>query len=74
MSLSYAHWTEDYTGGSAYAEFKEHEIGTITKGKLADIAMPSPDIFDVTVDALPVTRIYLTIVGGDIVRNAGQSM
>jgi predicted amidohydrolase YtcJ len=63
---------EAYTRGSAYAEFKEQEKGTITKGKLADIAVLSQDIFDVPVDALPATHSILTIVGGKIVHDANQ--
>ena len=61
-----------YTRGSAYAEFQEQEKGTITKGKLADIAVLSQDIFDVPVDALPATHSILTIVGGKIVHDANQ--
>lgn len=61
-----------YTRGSAYAEFQEQEKGTITKGKLADIAVLSQDIFTVSVDALPATHSILTIVGGKIVYDANQ--
>ncbi len=55
-----------YTSGSAYAEMKEREKGTIAKGMLADLAVLSQDIFEVPPPALPETRSVLTIVGGKI--------
>ena len=58
-----------YTYGSAYAEFKENEKGTLTKGKLADLAVLSQDIFTIAADKLPETESVLTFVGGKIVYN-----
>jgi hypothetical protein len=60
-----------YTHGSAFAEFTEQDKGTITPGKLADIAVLSQDIFTVPVDTLPATESILTLVGGNIVYDAG---
>ena len=56
-----------YTYGSAYAEFKEDEKGTLMKGKLADLAVLSQDIFNVSPDKLPSTESVLTFIGGKIV-------
>jgi predicted amidohydrolase YtcJ len=56
-----------YTSGSAYAEMKEREKGTIAKGMLADLAVLSQNIFEVPPPALPETRSVLTIVGGKVV-------
>ena len=56
-----------YTNGSAYAEFKEREKGTLTAGKLADLAVLSQDIFSVPLDALPQTISVMTIIDGKIV-------
>ena len=56
-----------YTSGSAYAEMKEREKGTIAKGMLADMAVLSQDIFEVPPPALPETQSVLTIVGGKVV-------
>ncbi len=61
---------EAYTRGSAFAEFEERDKGTITQGRLADIAVLSQDIFTVPVDALPATGSILTLVGGKIVYDA----
>jgi predicted amidohydrolase YtcJ len=59
-----------YTFGSAYAEFAESEKGTLTKGKLADLAVLSQDILTVPVPGLPKTQSLLTIVSGKIVYDA----
>lgn len=56
-----------YTFGSAFAEFAEHEKGTIAKGKLADLAVLSQDIFTTQPPELPSTTSVLTIIGGKIV-------
>jgi predicted amidohydrolase YtcJ len=58
-----------YTRGSAYAEFAEHEKGTLAPGMLADLAVLSQDIFTVPVQALPATTSVLTLVGGAIVHD-----
>jgi predicted amidohydrolase YtcJ len=59
-----------YTLGSAYAEHQELEKGTLTPGKLADLAVLSQDIFTVTAADLPKTESVLTIIGGRIVWDA----
>lgn len=56
-----------YTLTSAYAEFMEKDKGSITVGKLADLAVLSQDIFTVPPPELPKTRAVLTLVGGKIV-------
>lgn len=56
-----------YTSGAAYAEFAEGEKGTLTAGKLADLAVLSQDVLSVPVPDLPQTASVLTIVGGEIV-------
>jgi len=55
-----------YTYGSAYAEFKEKEKGSLTPGKLADLAVLSQDIFTIPVPALMGTKSVMTMVGGKI--------
>lgn len=61
-----------YTRGSAYAEFKENEKGTLAPGMLADLAVLSQDIFTVPANALPATVSVLTMVGGKTVYDAGS--
>jgi hypothetical protein len=56
-----------YTYGSAFAEFKENEKGTLSKGKLADLVVLSQDIFTIPKEQIPATKSVLTIVDGRIV-------
>jgi predicted amidohydrolase YtcJ len=59
-----------YTLGSAYAELQENDKGSIAKGKLADLAVLSQDIFTVPVEQLSDTVSILTMVGGRTVYDA----
>jgi len=64
---------ESYTINGAFAEFAEGQKGSITPGKLADIAVLSRDIMTISEDQIPGTRVDLTIVGGDVrYRRDGQ--
>ncbi len=58
---------EAYTLGAAFAEFQEHEKGSITPGKLADMVILSDNIFDLKPEALRNVKVKTTIVGGKIV-------
>ena len=54
-----------YTKTAAFAEFEEKEKGTLTAGKLADLAVLSQDIFTVPLQQLPGTHSVITIVDGE---------
>ena len=56
-----------YTKTNAYAEFAEDQKGTLTEGKLADLAVLSQDIFTIPTEQLPATHSVLTMVDGKIV-------
>lgn len=56
-----------YTAGSAYAAFEETEKGTITPGKLADLAVLSEDILSIPSAGIGDVKAELTVVGGKIV-------
>jgi predicted amidohydrolase YtcJ len=58
---------EAYTMGSAVAEFQEHEKGSITPGKLADMVILSDNIFDLKPEAIRNVKAKTTIVGGKVV-------
>ena len=60
-----------YTLGAAFAESQEDEKGSLTPGKLADLAVLSQDPFSVLTDALPATTSVLTMIGGEIVYDTG---
>jgi predicted amidohydrolase YtcJ len=55
-----------YTIANAYAAFEEHQKGSITPGKLADITVLSRDITSIPADEIPTARVVYTIVGGKI--------
>jgi hypothetical protein len=58
---------EAYTLGSAFAEFQEHEKGSITPGKLADMVILTDNIFDRKPEAIRNVKVETTIVGGKVV-------
>jgi predicted amidohydrolase YtcJ len=53
--------------GSAYAGFQEKEIGSIEKGKLADLVVWDKDIYAVQVDEIRDLKAEATIVGGKVI-------
>ena len=57
---------ESYTINNAYAAFEEDLKGSITVGKLADIAVLDHDIMTVPERDIPGARVDMTIVGGEI--------
>ena len=67
QKLSVAEAVEAYTMGSAYAEFQEHEKGSIAPGKLADMVLLSDDIFSIDPVRIRDVKAVTTIVGGRIV-------
>jgi predicted amidohydrolase YtcJ len=65
--ISLAEAIEAYTTGAAFAEFQEHEKGSITPGKLADMVVLSDNIFDVKPEAIRNVKVETTIVGGKVI-------
>ena len=63
---------KSYTSWCAHAAFEEDIKGTLTPGKLADIAVLSQDILTVPEDQLLDTRVLYTIVGGKVAYEAGK--
>jgi predicted amidohydrolase YtcJ len=53
-----------YTMGSAYAEFQDHDKGSIEPGKLADMVLLSQDVLGVAPAAIRDTHVLKTWVGG----------
>lgn len=64
---------QTYTTNGAYAEFHEHQTGSLTPGKWADIAVLSRDIMTVPDDSILGTKVLYTIVGGKVVYAAAQA-
>ena len=55
-----------YTLNGAYAAFEEDVKGSITMGKLADVAVLSKDILKVPEAEIPTAKVVLTILGGRV--------
>ena len=56
-----------YTVGNAYALFREHELGSLTPGRLADIAVIDRDLLTMPAESLAHARVAVTIAGGKVV-------
>jgi predicted amidohydrolase YtcJ len=56
-----------YTRVAAYAEFNENLVGSLEKGKLADVIVLSQDLFAIKPLEIRKTTALMTIVGGKIV-------
>lgn len=61
---------EAYTMGSAYAEFREKERGSLTPGKLADVIVLDSDLFSVAPEKIKDVKVLTTIAGGKVVYQA----
>jgi predicted amidohydrolase YtcJ len=67
QKLTVGEAVEAYTLGSAYAEFQEHDKGSITPGKLADMVILSDDIFSIDPAKIRDVTVWKTFVGGKMV-------
>lgn len=56
-----------YTWNNAYAIYQDHELGSLTPGKLADITIFSGNLLTLPADQILRTRVLYTLVGGKIV-------
>ena len=56
-----------YTLNTAYAGFEEHMKGTLTVGKLADMAVHSDNLLTIDPDDIKDVTIEMTVVGGEVV-------
>ena len=59
-----------YTVGSAYAAFREHDLGTLEPGKLADFVALAADPTDEA--HLDDNRVLATVLGGEIAYEAAM--
>jgi predicted amidohydrolase YtcJ len=57
---------KSYTLNGAYGAFMEKDLGSISVGKLADIAVLSKDIMRVPEKEIPTARVVYTIIGGKV--------
>ncbi|MFI6943693.1 amidohydrolase family protein [Streptomyces sp. NPDC050418] len=56
-----------YTRGSAYANFLENDLGSLTVGKAADFVVLSRDILRAAPEDIPGTVAETVVVAGEVV-------
>ena len=59
-----------YTYGSAYGCLREDEMGTLSEGKFADIAVIDKDLFSIPEDELINREVIMTVMDGNIIYEA----
>ncbi|RNB91618.1 amidohydrolase [Brevibacillus fluminis] len=70
--ISLADALKAYTAGPAYGSFREHELGTLEVGKLADLVVLEQNVFEIPAETIPETNVLLTIVDGKVVFEKGS--
>ena len=60
-----------HTRSNAYLLFKESELGSIEKGKLADLVVLDRDYMTIPEDHIKDIKPLLTMVGGRVVFRSG---
>jgi predicted amidohydrolase YtcJ len=60
-----------YTANNGWFLQEEEQIGTIERGRLADVVVLSDDYFTVPDESLKKIRSVLSVVGGNVAYNAG---
>lgn len=55
-----------YTRHNAYANFREHDLGTLAPGRYADFAVLSHDVLQIDPTEIADVRVDLTVVNGRI--------
>ncbi|HEX7915329.1 amidohydrolase [Rudaea sp.] len=58
---------QSYTWNNAYAIYAENELGSLTPGKLADLAVFSGNLLTMPAEDILRTRVLYTIIGGKVV-------
>ena len=66
-SISLSEALEAYTWGSACAVRRQHELGSLAEGMLADITVLDRDLFAIPEGEIKDAQVALTILDGEIV-------
>jgi predicted amidohydrolase YtcJ len=61
-----------YTANNAYLLFKEHEVGSLEPGKLADLIVLDTDLLTCPVDQIPKTQVLRAYLGGKLVHTSDR--
>jgi predicted amidohydrolase YtcJ len=60
------------TQGGAYSMRKEHQLGSIEKGKTADMVVLNRNLFEIDPDSIIDAKVVYTIFAGKIVYDAAM--
>ena len=63
-ALSREQMVRFYTGNNAYILFREHQVGSLEAGKLADFVVIDRDVLTCPVDEVRETKVLRTYLGG----------
>jgi predicted amidohydrolase YtcJ len=66
-SLNMQQALQMYTLNAAYALSREHDLGSLEVGKLADFVVIDRDILNSAVDDIRDTKVLQTYLGGELV-------
>jgi predicted amidohydrolase YtcJ len=72
-ALTMAEALRSQTANAAYAAFREHELGSLEVGKLADIAVLGDDPFSFSPERFHHLPVDLTVAGGKVVHSGGAT-
>ena len=61
-----------HTMGSAYTGFQDKDVGSIEKGKQADMVVWDKDFYTVCPDEIKDVKAEVTILGGKIVYKSNK--
>ena len=56
-----------YTWAGQYASGRDGELGTLEPGKLADVIVLDRNLFDTEAEAIPETKVLLTVFDGAVI-------
>lgn len=65
--LTLAEVLRGYTWGSAYGVGREDELGTLEKGKLADLVVIDRDLFSASPQEIRQAKVEMTIMDGNVI-------
>lgn len=65
--ISLAEALKHYTSGSAFGNYMEDKLGTLEKGKLADVIVMDRDLFAIDPEELLEAKVKLTVMNGKVV-------
>jgi predicted amidohydrolase YtcJ len=67
QKLSLEEAIRGYTINGAYAEFSEKSKGSVEKGKWADLVVLDQNLFEISPEKIPQTRVMMTVLNGSII-------